>query len=225
MLSIKRYVTAGLLSAIPLWVTWLVIAFLVGVAFDITGPLTTWLVSVIPPSASGIREALSSSVAHYVISIVLLLLAFYCIGWFTTRFIGRQLVRVLDALVQKVPFVGKIYWGTKQVVEAFQTKPGRSEQVVLIEYPHPGMKTVGLVTKTLTDTVTGIKLYAIYVPTTPNPTSGFLEIVPVDKVVPVRWSVNDAIAFIVSGGSVGPGEVSYSAGERGSSSAGIEDER
>jgi uncharacterized membrane protein len=209
--SIKRYVTAGLLSAVPLWVTWLVIAFLVGLAFDVAGPVVHWLVSIVPSSASGVRDALSSAVAQYVISVVLLLVAFYCIGLFTTRIIGRQLVKVLDSFIQKIPFVGKIYWGTRQVVEAFQAKSDRSEQVVLIEYPHPGMKTVGLVTKHLRDTSTGDSILAVYVPTTPNPTSGFLEMVPADKVVPVQWSVNDAIAFIVSGGSVGPEDVAYSA--------------
>lgn len=217
MLSIKRYVSAGLLSAVPLWVTWLIIAFLVGVAFDVAGPVATWLVSIVPSSASGVRDALSSSTAQYVISVVLLLVAFYCIGLFTTRIIGRQLVRVLDGLIQKIPFVGKIYWGTRKVVEAFQTKPDRSEQVVLIEYPHPGMKTIGLVTKHLRDTSTGDSILAVYVPTTPNPTSGFLEMVPADKVIPMQWSVNDAIAFIVSGGSVGPEEVAYSVSADGAS--------
>lgn len=223
-MSIKRYMIAGLLSAVPLWVTWLVIDFLVGLAFDIAGPVANWLVSLAPSNASSVRDALSSSIAQYVISVLLLLVAFYCVGLFTTRIIGRQLVKVLDGLIQRIPFVGKIYWGTRQIVEAFQKKPGKSEQVVLIEYPHPGMKTVGLVTRHLRDTSTGESILAVYVPTTPNPTSGFLEMVPAGKVVPVQWSVNDAMAFIVSGGSVGPDEVTYSNGVDGAAPVRNDDE-
>lgn len=210
MLCIRKYLVAGFLSAVPLWVTWLVVAFLIGLAFDVTGPVAVWLASNIPDGVPLLDEAPISTIVHYLISILLLFVAFYFIGWFTTRFAGRRLIKLVDRLAQKIPFVGKVYWGTKQVIDAFQAKPDRSKQVVLIEYPHPGMKTVGLVTKSLRDTSTGDSILAVYVPTTPNPTSGFLEMVPADKVVPVQWSVNDAIAFIVSGGSVGPEEVAYS---------------
>jgi uncharacterized membrane protein len=124
--------------------------------------------------------------------------------------VGRQFIRVIDRVLQKIPLAGKIYAGTKQVVSTLQAAPNQSKQVVLIEYPHPGMKTVGLVTKRLTDSSSGKPLLAVYVPTTPNPTSGFLEIVPEEHVTPMDWSVSDAIAFIMSGGSVGPQEVDYS---------------
>jgi uncharacterized membrane protein len=209
MRKLKKYLTAGILTAIPLWVTWLVVRFLLGIAIDVTGPFVARIVTLMPNSAPYFKSVLTSITTQYVFSILLLLFALCCLGWLTTRLVGRRLVKAVDKLVQRLPLVGKVYWGTKQVVEAFQVKPGKSQQVVLIEYPHPGMKTVGLVTKSLKDTATGASLLAVYVPTTPNPTSGFLEIVPADKVVPVSLSVNDAIAFIVSGGSVGPSEIAF----------------
>ena len=175
------------------------------------GPVTATILGIVAldDGLALLLFAFASTVAHYVISVLLLFIGFYVIGWFTTRLIGRQFLRILNEFAQKIPFLGKIYWGTKQVIEAFQAKPGKSQQVVLIDYPHPGMKTIGLVTKSLKDITTGSRLYAVYVPTTPNPTSGFLEIVPVENVVHVEWSVNDAIAFIVSGGSVGPEDIAF----------------
>ena len=72
------------------------------------------------------------------------------------------------------------------------------------------MKTVGFVTKILTDKHTGQKLAAVYVPTTPNPTSGYLEIVPLENLISTNWSMDDAMTFIVSGGAVAPDDMYYS---------------
>jgi len=113
-------------------------------------------------------------------------------------------------LIDKIPLVKTVYTGSKKLIGAFQRKTDGKRQVVLINYPSPEMKTIGLVTRMLTDRYTGKKLVAVYVPTTPNPTSGFLEILPAEDVIPIDWSVNDAIGFVVSGGTVGPEQVDYS---------------
>lgn len=214
MLSIKRHLTAGLLAAIPLWVTWLVIAFVLGLAIDLVDPFIEWMVALIQPESANLVGLLSSSALQNLVSILVALVILYCLGWLTNNFLGRKLMKVFDAVLGKMPFVGKVYGGTKRVIEAFQSKPEKAQQVVLIEYPHPGMKTVGLVTKTLSDKISGQSLLAVYVPTTPNPTSGFLEIVPAGSATPTDWSVNDALAFVVSGGSVGPDTVAYEPPER-----------
>jgi uncharacterized membrane protein len=103
-----------------------------------------------------------------------------------------------------------VYGGSKKILESFQKRPNHQQQVVLINYPSPEMKTIGLLTRTIIDGDSGKKLAAVYVPTTPNPTSGFLEIVPLEDVVLTNWTVNEAISFIVSGGMVGPDTVNYS---------------
>jgi len=209
MFSIRKNLTAGLLAAVPLWVTWLVVAFILGLAVDLAGPVTRWLVGLFRPVFPAVADALASKTAQHSLSVLLLLLILYWLGWLTTHVVGRRLLGLLDKILQRLPFVGKVYGGTKHVIEAFQVKPEKSTQVVLIEYPHPGMKTIGLVTKSMTDARTQRPLLAVYVPTTPNPTSGFLEIVPAEDVVPTDWSVNDAITFVVSGGSVGPSAVVF----------------
>jgi len=214
MLSIKRNLTAGLLAAIPLWVTWLVIAFVLGLAINLVGPLIEWMVALVQPESPRLVEVLSSSVFQNLVSVLVALVILYWLGWLTSNFLGRRLMMVFDTVLEKMPFVGKVYGGTKRVIKAFQSKPEKAHQVVLIEYPHPGMKTVGLVTRTLTDTTSGQSLLAVYVPTTPNPTSGFLEIVPKASATPTDWTVNDAIAFVVSGGLVGPETIVYKTPEQ-----------
>jgi uncharacterized membrane protein len=211
MMSIKRNLTAGLLAAIPLWVTWLVIAFVLGLAIDMVGPFIEWMVALVQPESPRLVEVLSSFTFQNLVSVLVALVILYWLGWLTNNFLGRRLMIVFDTVLEKMPFVGKVYGGTKRVIEAFQSKPEKAQQVVLIEYPHPGMKTVGLVTRTLTS---GQLLLAVYVPTTPNPTSGFLEIVPAESATPTDWSVNDALTFVVSGGSVGPETVVYKVPEQ-----------
>jgi len=214
MLSIRKNLTAGLLATIPLWVTWLVIAFVLGLAIDLVGPFIEWMVALAQPESPRLVEVLSSSAFQNLVSILVALIFLYWLGWLTSNFLGRRLMMVFDTVLEKMPFVGKVYGGTKRVIEVFQSKSEKAQQVVLIEYPHPGMKTVGLVTRTLTDTTSGQSLLAVYVPTTPNPTSGFLEIVPKASATPIDWTVNDAIAFVVSGGLVGPETVVYKAPEQ-----------
>ena len=104
-----------------------------------------------------------------------------------------------------------VYGATKQLIQAFQRKPeGGLQRVVLIEFPHRQMKAVGFVTTTFVDEATGIDLAAVYVPTTPNPTSGYLEIVPIDTLVSLDWTMDEAMTFIISGGTVSPGRIRFS---------------
>jgi len=81
--------------------------------------------------------------------------------------------------------------------------------VVLIDFPNRDMKVVGFVTRTLREEGTGRALAAVYVPTTPNPTSGYLEIVPVERLTPTQWTFDEAMAFIISGGAVAPDEMPF----------------
>jgi uncharacterized membrane protein len=84
-----------------------------------------------------------------------------------------------------------------------QNKPTGTQRVVLIDFPSPELKTIGFVTRVFAD-ASGRELAAVYVPTTPNPTGGYLEVVPLDKLTATDWSVDQAMAFILSGGAVAP---------------------
>ncbi len=147
------------------------------------------------------------------LAVLLMLLGLYLVGWLTSRVIGRRLLNAFDATVQRLPMVQNVYGLVKKLISALQKKPDKVQQVVLIEFPSPEMKTVGFVTRTMLDKQTGKELAAVYVPTTPNPTSGYLEIVPIEKLVSTDWSIDEAMSFIISGGAVAPEVVPYTQDE------------
>lgn len=121
------------------------------------------------------------------LAITLALLMHYLLGWAVTHLIGRRIVSNVEGWLKRIPFVTTVYGATKRLVEAFQTDGiETSRKVVLVEFPHTEMKAVGFHTQTLIDRESGIELAAVYVPTAPNPTSGYLEIVPLDRIIPNR---------------------------------------
>ncbi len=140
---------------------------------------------------------------------VIVLAALYLLGLATNIVLGRRIVMLFEAILRRLPLIQPIYGAVKRLVEVLQQQPKDVKRVVLINFPSSEMKTVGLVTQTLKDAETGETLVAVYVPTTPNPTSGYLEIVPLAGVTPTDWSLDDAMTFVISGGAVAPPEVRY----------------
>ena len=122
----------------------------------------------------------------------------------------RTLFQFFEGVFHRIPFVKTIYGSVKKLISVLGDKPkGDVQRVVLINFPTPEMKTVGLVTRTFRDKDTGRELAAVYVPTTPNPTSGYLEIVPVANLISTNWTLDEAMTFIVSGGAISPDEINF----------------
>ncbi|MFN3232176.1 MAG: DUF502 domain-containing protein [Alphaproteobacteria bacterium] len=143
------------------------------------------------------------------LAVVVTLLFILIIGWAAGLLVGRRLLNLFDSVVQSIPLVEKIYGATKQLLSVMQQKPDDVQRVVLINFPHDSMKAVGFVTRTLTDEDTGEKIAAVYVPTTPNPTSGYLELVPIHNVISTDWTVDQAMSFIISGGAVSEDTINF----------------
>ncbi|MES9969690.1 MAG: DUF502 domain-containing protein, partial [Candidatus Thiodiazotropha sp.] len=143
------------------------------------------------------------------LAVLLMLVGLYLVGWFASRMIGRRILNIFESSVQRLPVIQNVYGLVKKLISALGEKPENVQQVVLIEFPSPEMKTVGFVTRTMVDDNSGQELAAVYVPTTPNPTSGYLEIVPIEKLVSTDWSIDEAMNFIISGGAVAPDKVPY----------------
>ncbi|TFH24863.1 MAG: DUF502 domain-containing protein [Myxococcales bacterium] len=207
--SAQQYILAGLLTIVPLWVTWLVFSFLFGLLSKYGTPVANAVGRYVSPGSP--FTFLLHPWFRSAIAILWILTVLYVLGWAATRAIGARLLGYVDAITSRIPFVQTIYGAAKKLVGALQTKPDDVQRVVLLEFPSPGLRAVGFVTRTFKDAVTGQPLAAVYVPTTPNPTSGYLEIVPLDKVVSTDWSMDDALAFIMSGGAVAPGTLSLTA--------------
>ena len=128
----------------------------------------------------------------------------FLVGLIASNFIGRRVIRFGESLLARVPVVRPLYGGIKQVLESFSS-PGTSGfmQVVLVEYPRKGIRAIGFVTNELTDS-SGQKLVSVFIPTAPNPTTGFLQIVKEEEITRTRLLVDDAIKMVVSVGRTMP---------------------
>jgi len=146
----------------------------------------------------------AGTLAALLLAVVLVSLA----GLLTRYYVGKRLIEWLDMTMLRVPLLNKIYGTIKQVNEAFSSgKKTSFKTVVLVEFPRAGMYSVGFLTSEKHDeiqTKTNEKVVCVFVPTTPNPTSGFLVVVPEDKVTKLDMSVADGIKYIISLGSVSP---------------------
>lgn len=208
--SLRRYFITGLISIIPLWITWLVLSFLFKMLSGIGSPFVKWLGKQASPQFPQVAEMLESGMTLSIVGVVLVIASLFLLGWFTTNVIGRSLFSFFEGLLDRIPLVKTIYGSVKKFLQVLQDKPkGDVQRVVLINFPSSEMKTVGLVTRTLVDNESGRLLAAVYVPTTPNPTSGYLEIVPVENIISTNWTFDEAMTFIVSGGAISPDAIHY----------------
>jgi uncharacterized membrane protein len=203
-LRLKRYLITGLLTFLPLWVTLLVFKFVLGLLAGIGAPLVAALVGALALVAPHAADTLNQRGLVFVLALLLTLGALYLLGWLANRVIGQRLLDAFDGLLQRIPLVQTIYGGTKKLMAVLQNKPGSTQRVVLVDFPRPGMKVVGFVTRILVEEGTGREMAAVYIPTTPNPTGGYLELVPTDELTPTDWTMDQAMAFIISGGAVAP---------------------
>ncbi|UXI69910.1 DUF502 domain-containing protein [Tahibacter amnicola] len=202
-LHIQRYLITGLLTVVPLWITFLVFRFIASLLAQFGAPLIGAafhaLSTVFPGAAALFAEQWLISAIGFAAT----LLALYLIGWISNRVFGQRILAGLDALMERIPLVQSVYSGTKKLMAMLQNKPNGTQRVVLIDFPSPELKTIGFVTRVFAD-ASGREMASVYVPTTPNPTGGYLEIVPVDKLTATDWSVDQAMAFVLSVGAVAP---------------------
>ena len=208
-LHIKRYLLSGVVTLIPLWVTWLIFEYVFKHLSKLGAPWVRVFSRNIQDDYPAVALWLLEPWFSNTLAVLFMLVGLYLVGWLASRVVGRRLLNAFDAAVERLPMIQNVYGLVKRLITALQQKPEKVQQVVLIDFPSPEMKTVGFVTRTLVDKNTGKELAAVYVPTTPNPTSGYLEIVPIDKLVSTDWSIDEAMNFIISGGAVAPESVPY----------------
>lgn len=147
--------------------------------------------------------------AGFAVMIILIFL----VGLITSNVVGERLVSFLESPLRKIPVLRTIYLGIKQILKEFSSNKKRSfRQVVLVEYPRAGIKSLGFVTNITTD-ATGDKTYYVLIPTAPNPTSGFLVVVTEKDIIPTHLSVDDAIGVIVSAGTFSQKDMEQLQGE------------
>lgn len=198
---IRKYLIAGVFTLLPLVVTlWILNGIFNGLVGIFRGPLTWVAQHLQAPDLPYWALALFSALMTLAILVL--------VGALVGNFAGRQLMEWLDELMLHVPVVKSIYGATRQLMGAIQSGQGGSfKEVVLVEWPHPGAYTLGFVANR--DCAWAIsggeKMLAIYVPTSPNPTSGYVVMVDPSQVRPLDISADQALTWAVSGGVVAPG--------------------
>ncbi len=210
----KKTLLTGLLTLLPIWLTWVVVKFVFVLLSDVSKPWVQPLSRRIAEGSPRLLGWFADDWVQTTIAMVATLLVILLVGWLARRVVGQRLLGWFEALVARVPLASTIYGSARKLLDILQTKPDGTQRVVLIDFPHDQMKSVGFVTRVIREQGTGRELAAVYVPTTPNPTSGYLEIVPVEKITPTDWTVDQAMSFIISGGAVAPDSIPFAAPAR-----------
>jgi uncharacterized membrane protein len=156
------------------------------------------------PDPAPVHLALALQVGAFLLTCLVILL----VGLLANSFFGRRMIVWLDLAIERLPLVGSVYDATRQLVQAFQGGSGRFREVVLVEFPQPGSRAVGFVTGSMdVASAEGGRRLIVFVPTSPNPTSGFLLVTDPAKVIYLDMSTEEGFKFVLSGG--------LTAGEKG----------
>jgi uncharacterized membrane protein len=186
---LRTHIFRGLLAVIPIGLCYLVIRFFyLTVDARITKLIDRWLGFRIPG-----------------LGILLVLVSLYLLGLAASNWAGRKAFGLVDLVTTRIPLIKTVYILGKQLADALSLpERGAFKRVVMVEHFRPGVWSVGFVTATLKDHETGEDMVRVFIPTAPNPTSGFVVMLKASQVREVDWSVPEAMNSIISGGMAGP---------------------
>jgi uncharacterized membrane protein len=191
---LRTRIVSGILVLVPVAIT----VFILRLVF---ASLSGFLMPVLRPFVGDLPPW-----ALYGIAVASTLLLIYAMGALTAFMIGRRLLNLAERVILQVPLVKTIYSASKQVVDTFSASNRETfKATVIVEFPRPGSFAVGFVTGSILDPKAD-PLYRVFVPTTPNPTSGFLILLPPAQVMHTDISVEDGVKMIVSGGVLAPAQ-------------------
>jgi len=186
--QIKRHLIAGLLAIVPIALTFWILRFLFRFLDSFTAPILKNIGIEIPG-----------------LGIILTLLFIFLLGLFITNVLGRTIFNWGEKILTKLPLVNTIYNAVKQITNAFSGKSMKNfKQVIFIQYPRKGLWTMCFVTNQ-SKNESGDEFYHVFVPTTPNPTSGVFIVIPQKDAVHPDISVEEGLKSIISGGIIDPG--------------------
>ena len=191
--SFRNYFIAGVVVLIPIGITVYLSFFIVNIS------------SKMIPKEINPNHYLPYDIPGLEILIAVLIITF--VGWLSLSFLGKRLLNAFENLLKRIPILRTIYSAITQMTETFTESDKKKKSVVLIEYPRKGMWAVGFATKEnkgIISKKTNEELINVFVPTTPNPTSGFLLMIPKKDVIFLDISFEQASKFIVSAGTSDP---------------------
>jgi uncharacterized membrane protein len=210
---VKRYRVAGILAWLPLAVTIAVLVWLLGAIDGLFSTLLNAAQAVLPATQTAWLESLRHVPG---LSVIVLAALLVLTGVLVTNIFGQWLLHRWDTLLQRIPIVKSIYSSVKQVSDTlFSTSGNAFREAVLVQYPRPGSWTIAFVTGRPSGEVAAHlpgEHLSVYVPTTPNPTSGFFLMMPRSEMRALGMSVDEALKYIISMGVVAPPPGSEPAG-------------
>ena len=192
-IKFRNYFITGVVVLIPIGITVYLTLFVVKIS------------SKILPKELNPNHYLPYNIPGVEIIISIFLITF--IGWLSLSFLGRKMLKLFEDILQKIPILRTIYSAITQMTETFTKSKGNEKNVVLVEYPRKGSWAVGFATKENTSGIfekTKQNLVNVFIPTTPNPTSGFLLMFPKEEVIYLDITFEQASKFIVSAGTSDP---------------------
>ncbi len=225
---VRTRVTAGILTAVPILVTVWIVRLVFGWLRDASIWLVDWF--LLSPRGKVVleqwgidperldREGLSALPIEWqwaisLFSVFLTFFLLYLIGLFAANMIGRRVLDLIDLAVSRMPFIKTIYGSLKQVVSLFAEDQKRNfQRVALVPFPNEITRSVAFITNTTVDALTREELVTVFIPTTPNPTSGYMFLVRRRDVVELDWSVEEAVRIIISGGLLSPPPLTFKLG-------------
>ena len=200
--SLRNAFITGIVVILPLGVTVIVINFLLVRLGNPASQFFFWYLDSEWRNLPAVKYALET------ISVFVVFLLITALGYGSRFVLGRIILRGLERLLDRVPFINTVYRTVKQIVDTFgQQKKAVFQEVVLIEYPRKRCYVLGFLTSTAmgeTQTRTDEHIVNVFVPTTPNPTSGFLLMLPEEDIRRLQMSIADGMKLIISGGAVVP---------------------
>jgi len=204
MRNLQRNILAGIITIGPLFVTYLIFSFLLGSLAKAGLPVVQYVAGILP------KGWLLDAWTQSLLAVVLTLLMLYVVGRVTSLVIGRQAFSLFEAVLERLPFVAKVYTSVRQLVDTMMSQKETSQRVVLVDFPLAGQKSIGFLTRTMTDATTGETLAAVLLPNAINPTSAFLQVLPLDRVTDTDMTMEQAMSMLMTGGAVGPETLRFS---------------
>jgi uncharacterized membrane protein len=202
--SLQRNILAGLITVGPLFVTWLVFSFLLDKLERAGQPLVYGLQTMFP------EEWLRHPWIQSAMAVALTLLVLYVLGKLTSLVLGRQVLGLFESVLERLPVVAKVYTSVRQLLDSMMAKKDTNQRVVLVDFPMPGQKSIGFLTRTMVDTNTGEELAAVLLPNAINPTSAFLQLLPMSRVTITDLNMEQAMSMLLTGGAVAPEKIAFS---------------
>jgi uncharacterized membrane protein len=206
--SLQHSLLAGIITIGPLFVTWLVFDFLFLNLAKAGMPLISLLTAFFP------EVLLHQPWMQSVLAVVLTLIVLCLVGRIASLVIGQQVLSLFEAILERLPFVAKVYGAVRQLVDTMTAKKESGQRVVLIDFPIEGQKCVGFLTRTMTDSTSGRPLAAVLLPNAINPTSAILQVLPLERVTETDLTLEQAMSMLMTGGAVCPETIRYSTLER-----------